>query len=117
LLFPFLDPTIPHNNIYYFVVQNNGYENKNGQNHLKSDLSADHAAEAGTPGPAAADLALEVQVAVFIADGDAAAAAVALVVGIQRARKPGRRGAGVGVGKVNGLHWISREVWGGQRGL
>ena len=79
-------------------------------------MSADHAAEAGTPGPAAADLALEVQVAVFIADGDAAAAAVALVVGIQRPRKPSRRGAGIGIRKVNGLHWISREV-GVQRGV
>ena len=91
--------------------------NKNGRNHLKPDLSADHAAEAGTAGPAAADLALEVQVAVFIADGDAAAAAVALVVGIQRTRESGRRGAGVGVGEVNGLHWISREVGGSKGGL
>ena len=79
---------------------------------LKTDLAADHAAEAGTAGPAAADLALDKQVAVFIADSDAAASAVALVVGIQRTGEPGRRGAGVGVGKVKGLHWISREVWG-----
>ena len=79
-------------------------------------MSADHAAEAGTPGPAAANLALEVQVTVFIADGDAAASAVALVVGIQRTRESGRRGAGVRVRDANGLHWIRREV-GVQRGL
>ena len=79
---------------------------------LKTDLAADHAAEAGTAGPAAADLALDKQVAVFIADSDAAASAVALVVGVGRARKPSRRGAGIGIRKVNGLHWISREVWG-----
>ena len=80
---------------------------------LKPDLAADHAAEAGTAGPAAADLALEVQVAVFIADGDATAAAVALVVGIGRARKPSRRGAGIGIGKVNGLHLSEkRSGWG-----
>ena len=71
-------------------------------------MAADHAAEAGTAGPAAADLALDKQVAVFIADGHAAAAAVALVVGIQRTGKAGGRGARVGVGKADGLHWISR---------
>ena len=85
--------------------------------HLKTELPADHAAETGTARPAAADLAFHKQVAVFIADGDATASAVALVVGIQRTREPGRRGAGVGVGKVKGLHWISRERYGVQRGL
>ena len=74
--------------------------------HLKTDLAADHAAEAGTAGPAAVDLALNKGVAVFIADGHAAAAAEALVVGIERTRNPGRRGARVGVGEANGLHWI-----------
>ena len=73
---------------------------------LKSDLTADHDAGAGTAGPAAADLALDKRVAVFVADGDAAAAAEALVVGIERTRNPGRRGARVGVGEANGLHWI-----------
>lgn len=67
-------------------------------------MSADHATEAGTPGPAAADLALEVQVAVFIADGHATAAAVALVVGIERPGEAGRRGARVGVRNADGLH-------------
>ena len=51
--------------------------------HLKTDLAADHAAEAGTAGPAAVDLALNKGVAVFIADGHAAAAAEALVVGVE----------------------------------
>lgn len=75
---------------------------------LKPDLAADHAAEAGTAaGPAAANLALQKQVAVFVADGHATAAAVTLVVGTKRAGEPGGGGAGVGIGKVNGLHWIS----------
>ncbi len=72
-------------------------------------MSADHAAEAGTAGPAAANLALEVQVTVFIADGNAAAAAVALVAGIERPGKAGRRGAGVRVRDANGLHWIRKK--------
>ena len=77
---------------------------------LKTDLTTDHDAGAGTAGPAAADLALDKRVAVFVADGDAAAAAEALVVGIERTRNPGRRGARVGVGEAKGLplHWISR---------
>ena len=78
---------------------------------LKPDLAADHAAEAGTAGPAAADLALKEQVAVFIADGDATAAAVALVVGVERAGEPGRRGAGTGIGKAESLHWIRKKRW------
>lgn len=69
-------------------------------------MTADHDAGAGTAGPAAADLALDKRVAVFVADGDAAAAAEALVVGIERTRNPGRRGARVGVVDANGLHWI-----------
>ena len=76
---------------------------------LKSDLPAGHAATAGTAGPAAADLALDKRVAVGIADGDAAGAGEALVVGIERTRHAGRRGARVGVGDANGLHWISKE--------
>ena len=83
---------------------------------LKPDLSADHAAEAGTAGPAAADLALEVQVAVFIADSDAAASAVALVVGVERTGESSRRGAGGGVGKAESLHWSEKQS-GVQRGL
>ena len=79
-------------------------------------MSADHAAEAGTPGPSAADLALEVQVAVFIADGHAAAAAVALVAGVERPGESGGRGARVGVRNADGLHWISREVGRGSKG-
>lgn len=85
--------------------------------HLKADLTADHAAEAGMAGPAAADLALNKDVAIFIADGDAAAAAVALVVGVERTGHAGRRGAGIGVGEANGLHWISGEAWGSKGGL
>ena len=78
---------------------------------LKPDLAADHAAEAGTAaGPAAADLALQKQVAVFVADGHATAAAITLVVGVERAGEPGGGGAGVGIGKADGLHWISKEV-------
>ena len=76
-------------------------------------MAADHAAEAGTAGPAAADLALDKQVAVFIADSDAAASAVALVVGVERTGESSRRGAGGGVGKAESLHWISREGGGG----
>ena len=68
-------------------------------------MAADHAAEAGTAGPAAVDLALNKGVAVFIADGHAAAAAEALVVGIERTGKAGGGSARVGVGKANGLHW------------
>ena len=80
--------------------------------HLKADLTADHAAEAGMAGPAAADLALNKDVAIFIADGDAAAAAVALVVGVERTGKAGGGRARVGVGDADGLHWIGRGVWG-----
>ena len=69
-------------------------------------MSAGHDATAGTAGPAAADLALDKRVAVGIADSHAAGAAEALVVGIERTRNPGRRGARVGVGEANGLHWI-----------
>jgi len=73
-------------------------------------LAADHAAEAGTAaGPAAADLALQIQVAVFVADGHATAAAITLVVGVERAGEPGGGGAGVGIGKADGLHCISKE--------
>jgi hypothetical protein len=79
-------------------------------------LTADHAAEAGTAGPAAADLALDKQVAVFIADGHATAADVALVVGIQRTGKAGGRGARVGIREANGLHCISKEVCVGFKG-
>ena len=79
---------------------------------LKTDLAADHAAEAGTAGPATADLALHEQVAVFIADSDATASVVALVVCVGRARKPSRRGAGGGIGKVNGLHLSEKVEWG-----
>ena len=75
-------------------------------------MAADHAAEAGTAGPAAADLALNKDVAIFIADGDAAAAAVALVVGVERTGKAGGGSARVGIRKADGLHWIGRGVWG-----
>ena len=70
---------------------------------LKPELTADHAAKAGTARPAAADLTLQEQVAVFIADGDAAGAAVALVVGVEHSGEAGRRDAGVG--EANSLHW------------
>lgn len=79
-------------------------------------MSADHPAEAGAAGPAAANLALEVQVAVFIADGDAAAAAVALIVGIERPGEAGRRGARVGIRKANSLRLHSKRKSGVGRG-
>jgi hypothetical protein len=80
-------------------------------------LAADHAAKAGATGPAAADLALNEQVAIFIADSDTTGPAIALIVGIERTRKAGRRGARIGVRNADGLHWISKGVGGGvQRG-
>jgi hypothetical protein len=88
------------------------HEHKNTDGHLKTDLATDHAAEAGTAGPATVHLALDKHVAVFIADSGAAAAAVALVVGVERTRDAGRRGARVGVRDAYGLHWISRGAWG-----
>ena len=69
-------------------------------------MAAGHDTGTGTAVPAAADLALDKRVAVGIADSHAAGAAEALVVGIERTRNPGRRGARVGVGDANGLHWI-----------
>ena len=73
---------------------------------LKTDLSADHAAEAGSTGPAAADLTLDEKVAIGGSDRDAAASAVALVVHVSRTGKSGRRCARIGVLNRNGLHWI-----------
>ena len=64
---------------------------------LKTDLSADHAAETGSTGPAAADLTLDENVAIGISDGDAAASAVALVVDVSRTGKSGRGCARIGV--------------------
>ena len=84
---------------------------------LKTDLAADHAAITGPAGPAAADLALNKQVAVFIADSDATGAAVALVVGIERTRKAGRRGARIWVRNADGLHWRAKVVVGVSKGL
>lgn len=72
-------------------------------------MAADHAAEAGTAVPAAANLALDKQVAVFVADGDATAAAITLVAGTKRAGEPGGGGARVGIGNANGLHWIRKK--------
>ena len=74
---------------------------------LKTDLSADHAAETGTSGPAAADLTLNEKVAIGSSDCDAAASAVALVVDVSRTGKSGRGCARVGVLNGNGLHCIS----------
>jgi len=79
-------------------------------------LATDHAAITGPAGPAAANLALNKQVAIFIADSDATGAAVALVVGIERTRKAGRRGARIGVRNADGLHLESKEVVGGSKG-
>ena len=69
-------------------------------------MAAGHDAGAGTAVPAAADLALDKRVAVGIARSYAAGAAEALVVGIERPRHAGRRGARVGVGEANGLHCV-----------
>ena len=80
-------------------------------------MAADHAAEAGTAGPAAAHLALDEQVAVFIADSNAAAAAVALVVGVERTGKAGGGSARVGVRDADGLHWRAKRWWWVQRGV
>lgn len=81
-------------------------------------MAADHAAEAGTAVPAAANLALDKQVAVFVADGHATAAAITLVVGTKRAGKPGGGGARVGIGKADGLrlHWIRKKRVRGSKG-
>jgi hypothetical protein len=84
---------------------------------LKPDLAADHAAKAGATGPAAAYLAFNKKVAVLIADSDTTGAAVALVVGIERTRKAGGRGARVGVRNANGLHWRAKRWWGFSKGV
>ena len=85
---------------------------------LKAYLAADHAAKTGATGPAAADLAFNKEVAVLIADSDTTSAAVALVVGIERTRKAGRRGARIGIRNADGLHWRAKKWWWGfQRGL
>lgn len=76
---------------------------------LKTDLTTDHAAKAGTARPSATDLSLQKQVAVFIADGDATSSIVSLIVGIERTRESSRRGAGVGIGDADGLHWRANE--------
>lgn len=72
---------------------------------LKTDLSADHAAEAGSTGPATADLTLDEKIAIGGSDRYAAASAVALVVDVSRTGKSGRGCARVGVLNGNGLHW------------
>ena len=42
--------------------------------------------------------------AVFVADRDASSSVVALVVGVKRTGESRGRGAGVGVGELQGLH-------------